>query len=103
MATRTPTPDAPARARTTRFEMRMSPYVRKIVEHAADLQGRSMSDFIAAAAEEAARKAIEDARVIELTVDEQRRFAEALLNPPELGKAWTRARDSHRRLIVESR
>ncbi len=31
-----------------------------------------MSDFIVAAAEDAARKAIEDARVIELTVDEQR-------------------------------
>jgi uncharacterized protein (DUF1778 family) len=83
--------------------MRMSPYVRKIVEHAAELQGRSMSDFIVAAAEEAARRAIEDARVIELTVDEQRRFAEALLNPPTLGETWTRARESHRKLIAESR
>ena len=89
--------------KSTRFEMRMTPYVRKVVKHAAEIQGRSMSDFIVAAAEEAARKAIEDARVIELTVDEQRRFAEALLDPPELGSAWKRARESHRRLISETR
>ena len=90
-------------AKTTRFEMRMTPYVRKVVQHAAEIQGRSMSDFIVAAAEEAARKAIEDARVIELTVDEQLRFAAALLDPPELGSAWKRARESHRRLISENR
>jgi len=89
--------------KTTRFEMRMTPYIRKVVKHAAEIQGRSMSDFIVAAAEEAARKAIEDARVIELTVDEQRRFAEALLDPPTLGSAWKRARESHRRLISEKR
>jgi uncharacterized protein (DUF1778 family) len=102
MAARTSAPDAPTKARTTRFEMRMSPYVRKIVEHAAEIQGRSMSDFIVAAAEEAARKAIDDARVIELTVDEQRRFAEALLNPPEPSPALRRAAESHRRLIRSS-
>lgn len=90
-------------AKSTRFEMRMTPYVRKVVKHAAEIQGRSMSDFIVAAAEEAARKAIEDARVIELTVDEQQRFAAALLDPPELGSAWTRARESHRRLISKTR
>ena len=89
--------------KTTRFEMRMTPYIRKVVKHAAEIQGRSMSDFIVAAAEEAARKAIEDARVIELTVYEQRRFAEALFDPPKLGSAWKRARESHRRLISEKR
>ena len=90
-------------ARTSRFEMRMSPYVRKVVKYAAEIQGRSMGDFIAAAAEEAAEKAIREAHIIELTIDEQRRFAEALLNPPKLGPAWKRARESHRRLISKSR
>ena len=85
--------------KTTRFEMRMTPYIRKVVKHAAEIQGRSMSDFIVAAAEEAARKAIEDARVIELTVDEQRRFAEALLDPPDPGPGLRRAAEAHRRLI----
>lgn len=89
-------------AKTTRFEMRMTPYVRKVVQHAAEIQGRSMSDFIVAAAEEAARKAIEDARVIELTVDEQLRFAAALLDPPEPGPGLRRAAESHRRLIRSS-
>jgi uncharacterized protein (DUF1778 family) len=90
-------------AKTSRFEMRMSPYVRKVVKRAAEIQGRSMGDFIAAAAEQAAEKAIRDAHIIELTIDDQRRFAEALLNPPKLGPAWKRARESHRRLISQSR
>jgi uncharacterized protein (DUF1778 family) len=90
-------------AKTSRFEMRMSPYIRKVVKRAAEIQGRSMGDFIAAAAEQAAEKAIRDAHIIELTIDDQRRFAEALLNPPKLGPAWKRARESHRRLISQSR
>jgi hypothetical protein len=31
-------------AKTSRFEMRMSPYVRKVVKRAAEIQGRSMGD-----------------------------------------------------------
>lgn len=90
-------------ARTSRFEMRMSPYVRKVVKRAAEIQGRSMGDFIAAAAEEAAEKAIREAHIIELTIDELQRFAEAMLDPPKLGPAWKKARASHRRLVSESR
>lgn len=90
-------------ARSSRFEMRMSPYVRKVVKRAAEIQGRSMGDFVVAAAEEAAERAIREAHIIELAIDDQRRFAEALLNPPELGSTWSKARKSHRRLISESR
>jgi uncharacterized protein (DUF1778 family) len=100
-------PDRDKRARvgakTTRFETRLSPYARKIIKRAAEIQGRSMSDFVVAAAEQAAEKAISDAHTIELTLEDQRRFAEALLNPPKLGAVWKRARESHRRLIRESR
>jgi uncharacterized protein (DUF1778 family) len=92
-----------ADAKTTRFETRLTPYARKIIKHAAEIQGRSMSDFVVAAAEKAAENAIREAHVIDLALEEQRAFAEALLNPPKLGSAWKRARESHRRLIVESR
>lgn len=89
--------------KSTRFEMRMTPYIRKVVRRAAEIQGRTMSDFIVAAAEEAAQRTIREAHIIELAIDEQRAFAEALLNPPKLSPAWKRARESHRRLIAESR
>jgi uncharacterized protein (DUF1778 family) len=90
-------------AKTTRFETRLTPYARKVIKRAAEIQGRSMSDFVVAAAEQAAEKAIRDVHLVELTLEDQRAFVEALLNPPKLGVAWKRARESHRRLIVQSR
>ena len=90
-------------AKTTRFETRLTPYARKIIQRAAEIQGRSMSDFVIAAAEQAAEKALKDIQIIELSLEDQRRFAEAMLNPPEVGSVWKRARDSHRRLVSKSR
>ena len=89
--------------RTTRFEARLSPYARKIIQRAAEIQGRSMSDFVVAAAEQAAERALKDIQIIELSLEDQRRFAEAMLNPPELGPVWKKARETHRRLIAKSR
>jgi len=65
------------------------------VKHAAELEGRSVSDFVAAAAEEMARRTIEEAHVIRLSVDDQRRFAELLPDPPALPPAMKRAREAH--------
>jgi uncharacterized protein (DUF1778 family) len=90
-------------AKTTRFEARLTPYARKIIQRAAEIQGRSMSDFVVAAAEQAAEKALKDIQIIELSLEDQRRFAEAMLNPPEPGPAWKTAIETHRRLIRESR
>jgi uncharacterized protein (DUF1778 family) len=90
-------------AKTTRFEARLTPYVRQIIQRAAEIQGRSMSDFVVAAAAQAAEKALKDAQIIELSLEDQRRFAEAMLNPPEPGPAWKKAIEAHRRLVRESR
>ena len=64
---------------------------------------RSVSDFVVAAAQEAARRAIEDAQVIRLSVADQRAFAEAILNPPEPSPALRRAFQRHRALIKAAR
>jgi uncharacterized protein (DUF1778 family) len=90
------------RLKKTRFEARLTPYAQKIIKRAAEIQGRSMSDFVVAAAEQAAEKAIRDMHIIELSLEDQRKFAETLLNPPKLGPVWKRARETHRRLIRES-
>ena len=90
-------------SKTTRFEARLTPYTRKIIQRAAEIQGRSMSDFVVASAAEAAERALKDAQIIELTLEDQLRVADALLNPPEPGPAWKKAIEAHRRLIRESR
>ena len=70
-----------------------------MLKRAAQIQGRTLTDFVVTAAQEAARHTIEDAEIIRLSAEGQRRFAEALLNPPEPNAALKRAFEHHRRLV----
>ena len=88
--------------RTARIEARIAPDALAAVKRAAELQGRSVSDFVVAAAQEAARRTIEEAQIIRLSVEDQRSFAEAILNPPPLAPAMERAVERYRTLIIAS-
>jgi uncharacterized protein (DUF1778 family) len=88
--------------RTARIEARISPDALAIVKRAAELQGRSVSDFIVAAAQEAAARAIEDAHIIRLAVEDQRAFTAAILNPPPPSANLLRAAEAYRNLIKTS-
>jgi uncharacterized protein (DUF1778 family) len=94
-------PTAPAR--TARLEARITPDSLAVVKRAAELQGRSVSDFVVSAAQEVARRTIEDAQIIRLSVEDQRAFVDAILNPPPLAPAMERAVRRHRGLIKASR
>ena len=87
--------------RTSRVEARIAPDALAVVRRAAEIQGRSLSDFIVAAALQDAHRTIDEAQIIRLSVDDQQRFAQALLNPPPLAPAMKRALQAHRRLIAE--
>src|SRR4051795_8113864 len=89
--------------RTARIEARIAPDALAVVKRAAEIEGRSVSDFVVAAAREAAHRTIEETHLIRLSVEDQRRFVDLLLNPPELSPALKRARDAHSRLIRKSR
>jgi uncharacterized protein (DUF1778 family) len=91
------------RTRTARVEARCSPEALKVLKRAAEIQGRSLSDFVVAAAEEVAHRTIEETQIIRLSVEDQRLIAEALLNPPEPTPALRRAFERYHRLIKESR
>ena len=85
--------------RNARIEARIAPDALAIVRRAAELQGRSVSDFVVAAAQEAASRAIADAQIIRLSVEDQQAFAAAVLNPPAPSAALERAAAAHRKLI----
>ena len=90
----------PQAARSERLEARIAPDTLATLRRAAEMQGRSLSDFVVAAAEAAARTAIADAQVIRLSAEDQLRFVTALLDddtPP--APAMTRAVERHRRLL----
>jgi uncharacterized protein (DUF1778 family) len=89
-------------ARSARLEARISPLALTMVKRAAEIQGRSVSDFVVAAAQEAAEKTIQRMHIMEVSLEDQRAFAEAILNPPEPGPGLRRAKEAHRRLIKSS-
>jgi uncharacterized protein (DUF1778 family) len=77
--------------RTARLEARITPDALAIIRRAAELQGRSVSDFVVAAAQEAASRTIEETQLIRLSIEDQQRFVELLLNPPAPNAALLRA------------
>ena len=76
---------------TARLEARISTDLHAMLKRAAELQGRTMTDFVVAAVQDAAQRAIEQAEIIRLTLGDQECFAQALLSPPQQTPALKRA------------
>lgn len=72
-----------SKEKAVRLEARLSRTQKDLLQHAADLLGRSLSDFVLAVSQEAARKVIREHEIITLTVKESESFVATLLNPPE--------------------
>lgn len=76
---------------TARLEARLPVDVHALLKRAAELQGRTLTDFVVTAARDAAYRVIEEADIIRLSVEDQRQIADAILNPPEPAPALRRA------------
>ncbi len=85
--------------KSERLAMRLTPLVRKQLEHAAAIEGRSLTDFVIAAALDAARSTIERTHIIRLTLRDSERFLAALANPPEPNEALREAAALHRAAV----
>lgn len=88
--------------KTARLEARITPDLQALLKRAAELDGRSVTDFVITAAQEAAERRVEQAQMIRLSLADQRAFVESLLNPPEPAPALRRSFRRHRELIDES-
>jgi uncharacterized protein (DUF1778 family) len=84
---------------TARLEARISTELHATLKRAAELQNRTMTDFVIAAVQEAAQRAIEQTGVIRLSLADQQRFAQSLLSPPKAIPALVRAFNRHRKLV----
>jgi uncharacterized protein (DUF1778 family) len=93
---------AQAAKRTQRIEARISPDALKVVRRAAEIQGRSISDFVVAAAQEVAERTVERTQRIRLSMADQERVFEVLSKPPKVTPALKRAFAAHRKLIRSS-
>lgn len=84
---------------SARLEARISFDLHATLKRAAELQGRTMTDFVVSAVQEAAQRAIEQAEIIRLSLADQECFAQALLNPPAPAPALQRAFARRRKLL----
>ncbi len=83
MARATPRKKPISRTRAERLEARISADQKALFRRAAELQGRTVTDFVVSSAHDAAVRTIETMRIIRLSAEDSRAFAEALLNPRE--------------------
>jgi uncharacterized protein (DUF1778 family) len=85
--------------RTARLEARIAPEALAVVRRAAEIQGRSVSDFVVAAAEEAAQKTVAEVEVIRLSRTAREQFARLPAKPPAPAPALKKAFARHRALV----
>ncbi|HEX6006184.1 MAG TPA: DUF1778 domain-containing protein [Burkholderiales bacterium] len=90
---------AAAPVKSARLEARIKPELRALIQRAADLEGRKVSEFVTDALQHAAQQAIADAHVLRLSIADQELFAKALLAPPEPAPALRRAFARRRELV----
>ena len=90
------TTSTPSLSRSARLEARISLDQKAMLQRAAELSGRSVSEFVIASAQEAAAKLIQAHETIQLSNAEQMAFVAALLNPPEPGPRLRQAAQRYR-------
>jgi len=89
----------PPATATARLEARISFELHATLKRAAEIQGRTMTDFVVSAVQEAAQRAIEQSEIIRLSLADQECFAQALLSPSEPTPALQRAFERRRKLL----
>lgn len=73
---------ASGRVRGERLEARVTAAQKRLIERAAALQGRSVTDFVLASVQDAALRAIEEHQRIDLSLRDSEAFVQALTDSP---------------------
>jgi uncharacterized protein (DUF1778 family) len=91
--------EPPTQLGAGRLQMRVSPERRELLERAASLTGRTMTEFVLDSAEQAALRTIEERQVLRLTRQDSDFLVATLLNPPEPSPRLRQAADRYRDLV----
>lgn len=82
--------------RSERLEARVSKAQKNLFLRAAELQGRSLTDFLIASVQEAAERILRAQDVLTLSERDRKSFVAALLAPAAPGKALRQAAKRYR-------
>lgn len=85
--------------RAYRFDARLSEEQKFLIQKAADLEGRTMTDFVLHSAQAAAERTIEDRAMLILTARETEPFVDAILHPAEPGPVLRAAARQYRKIM----
>jgi len=89
--------------KSERLVARTTPEEKALIARAAALRGRTITDFMVDAAQNAARQIVAEETIIRLTVEGQVALANALTRPPEPNAALRDALRDYREADVVSR
>jgi len=82
------------KSKAYRFDARLNEQQKVLIQRAADLEGRTMTDFVLHSAETAAERTIKERAMLILSARETEAFVDAILRPAEPGPVL---RDAARR------
>jgi uncharacterized protein (DUF1778 family) len=82
-----------------RLEARISPETKALLQKAADLEGRSLTDFIVATVQAEAYRVIEQYQTLQLSLEDSKAFFNALSNPPQPNDALLAATKRYKNTI----
>lgn len=86
-------------SKSARLAARVTPETLSLFKRAAEIEGRSVSDFIVVAAQKAAQEAVAELEVLKLSRKNQEHFLDSLSNPPEPNQSLQDAFARHRELV----
>ncbi len=84
-----------------RLAARVTPEQKALIQRAANLEGRSLTDYVIASAEAAARETIQVHEVLRLSVQGAKQFFDAIQNSPEPNERLLAAADRYRKLVSD--
>jgi uncharacterized protein (DUF1778 family) len=84
---------------TARLEARLPADIHALLKRAAEIEGRTLTDFVVTAAREAACRTIEETDIIRFSIEDQCAIAQAILDPPAPTPALRRAFKRRRQLL----
>lgn len=74
-----------------RLEARVTTQQKVMFQQAADIEGRTLTDFMLDNLQKAARRVIKEHNIIELSASDSKMFVDILLNPPTASKTLIKA------------
>lgn len=89
------------KVRSSRLEARLTAEQKALFQHAADLAGRSLTDFVLSSAQEAALRTVREHEILSLSGSDRQVFLDTLLHPPAPNKRLRQAAERYKRIVQQ--